>query len=118
MNVIISKMTMEWIVQKQLDAYNKRDLAEFLSCFHDEVCVTQLVSKTTSSGKELFTQRYKTLFENNKNLHCELKSRIILNTVIIDEEWVTGASAFPQGLHTIAIYSFRDNLIDRVWFPR
>ena len=38
--------------------------------------------------------------------------------VQIDEEWVTGALKYPNGLHAVAIYGFRDELIDRVWFAK
>jgi len=48
----------------------------------------------------------------------EIKSRVILTDSVVDEEWITGAAKYPEGLHAVAIYAFRDGLIDRVWFTR
>jgi len=44
------------------------------------------------------------------------KSQIILDELIIDEECTEWRPTYPDGLHAVAIYSFRDNLIDRVCF--
>ncbi len=110
---------MEILVQGQLDAYNSRDTTLFCSFFHSEVKAAQLISgKSLLSGMDEFEKIYRELFESNPKLHCELKSRIILESAVIDEEFVTGIARFPQGLHAVAIYGFRDDKIDRIWFPR
>ncbi|MNT87664.1 hypothetical protein D3C72_2281110 [compost metagenome] len=70
------------------------------------------------TGMERFREGYGKLFSSSPNLHCEIKSRIVLEESVIDEEYVTGAERFPQGLHAVAIYAFREGLIDRIWFPR
>jgi hypothetical protein len=115
----MTKQQMLEIVQAQLEAYNKRDIEGFAKCFHPEVKSFMLVSdKQTNDGITKFKIGYGKFFSENPNLHCELKSRIVLDQVVIDEEFVTGASKFPDGLHAIAIYAFRDGLIDRIWFPR
>ena len=107
------------LVDRQLKSYNLGDLDGFCECYHSEVKVEFLISKKPgSTGIEIFRERYKNLFASSPQLRCELKNRIILETAILDEEFVTGAKAFPDGLHTTAIYGFRDGLIDRVWFAR
>jgi len=58
------------------------------------------------------------LFESSPNLHCEIKSRIILEQSLIEEEFITGALAFPNGLHAAAIYGFKDGFINKVRFAR
>jgi hypothetical protein len=67
---------------------------------------------------DAFKNVYRDLFEKSPALYCELKSRIVLETAVIDEEMVTGIPRYPNGLHAVAIYGFRDGKIDRVWFPR
>lgn len=107
------------LVRRQLDAYNNRDLDAFVACYHPEVTVIRLLTgETTDSGIEEFRAGYKLLFDSNPNLHCELKSRIVLADAVIDEEWVTGVSKYPNGLHAVAIYTCQDGLINRVWFPQ
>lgn len=110
---------MESLVQEQLDAYNAHDLERFCACYHPEVQVIRLLSnQVTVSGLTAFREGYAALFAANPKLHCELRSRIVLAASVIDEGFVTGFLREPQGFHTAAIYSFRDGLIDRVWFPR
>lgn len=115
----IEKSNTEALVQRQLDAYNKRDLDSFCACIHPSVQVHLMVSdQLICNGMVDFKTRYGDLFKTNPNLHCELKSRIVTDTVVIDEEFVTGSSRSPEGMHAVAIYGFRDDLIARVWFPR
>ena len=105
------------LIQDQVDAYNNRDLERFCSYYHPEIKVFLLLkNKLLVDGLVPFKERYKNIFENSPNLKCVIQSRIILPETIIDEELVTGSIAFPEGLKTIAIYSFKENLIDRVWF--
>ena len=107
------------LVQKQLDAYNNRDIDAFCSCFHPEVKVVNLVSgNARCTNIEEFRKGYEEMFSKSPNLHCELKSRIVLDEAVIDEEWVTGIRGDSKGVHVAAIYAFRDGLIDRVWFPK
>lgn len=115
----MTKDQMTKLVERQLDAYNRRDLEAFSMCFHSEICMTYLLSgETRCKGKEQFERLSRQLFDSSPSLQCTIKSRIILEGSIIDEELVTGSSRFPDGLHTVAIYGFRDGLIDRVWFAR
>jgi hypothetical protein len=106
------------LVEKQLENYNRGDIEGFCACFHDEIRVEFLISRRPGiQGMTDFKAGYQKQFRENPDLRCELKSRIVLDGAIIDEERVTAAKAFPNGLHTTAIYGFRDGLIDRVWFP-
>lgn len=107
------------LVSNQLEAYNRRDIEAFCACYHPDVKVEWLVARRViSEGIGAFRERYCRLFESSPTLNCQLKSRIVLGDAVIDEEFVTGIQDFPEGLHTAAIYGFRDGLIDRVWFPR
>lgn len=115
----MTKDQMEQIVQRQLDAYNRRDLINFCECYHSEVKVVNLISnQVICDGIERFKEIYKGLFESSPNLNAQIKSRLVLDSAIIDEEFVSGASKYPNGLHAVAIYGFRDGKIDHVWFPR
>lgn len=115
----MTKTEMENLVQRQLEAYNRRDLEGFCACYHREVkIVTLITGQQSCDGMDNFREIYRGLFDSNPNLRCELKSRIVLDAAVIDEEAVTGAARYPDGLHAVAIYGFRDKLIDRIWFPR
>jgi len=108
------------LVQGQLNAYNQRDIDLFCTFFHPEVQVWRLNGEPEKicEGMERFRKIYTTRFESNPELHCELKSRVVLNGSVLDEEWVTGVVGQETPSHVVAIYSFRDNLIGYVWFTR
>lgn len=109
----------EKLVQAQLVAYNNRDIDAFCACYHPEVKIKNALSdKIACEGMEQFREIYRNLFKDSPELLCKLKSRIVLEESVIDEEFVTGISKFKDGLHTVAIYGFRDGLIDRVLFPK
>ncbi len=115
----MTKEQMEQVVQRQLDAYNRRDLMDFCACYHPEVTIQKLTSnELICKGIDQFKVIYQALFESSPKLYCALKNRIVLESAVLDEEFVTGAAPFPNGLHTVAFYGFRDSLIDRVWFYR
>ncbi len=106
-------------VETQLKCYNARDLEGFCACYHSEVIVEWIVSgRQISKGMDAFKAKYQKLFASSPALHCEVKHRSYVGETIIDEEFVTGISGIEDGLHTVAIYGFRDGLIDRVWFLR
>lgn len=107
------------LVQGQLQAYNNRNIIDFCKYFHPEVKTYKMSDQSLiCDGIEQFKTIYKKRFDDNPNLHCDLKSRVVLAESIIDEEWVTGLSGNQPASHVVAVYSFRDNLIDRVWFVR
>lgn len=113
----VTKQEMESLVQGQLEAYNRRDLDNFCAHYHPEIVAVDLISgETLCKGMEKFAARYEQRFSASPNLHCDLRSRIVLESSVVDVEYVSGAAHFPRGVHAVAIYGFRSGLIDRVWF--
>lgn len=107
------------IVQRQLDAYNRRDLETFVACFHNDVQVFDLSSpKPRMSGTEELQKNYAALFQGSPNLKCEILSRKIFGNFIIDEESISGSSKFPDGFRVAAIYQVENALIKKVWFTK
>ena len=103
------------LVQGQLDAYNARDVDKFCELYHPDVEVFKLSQEAPDCvGIEKFRAIYKALFEKFPMLHCELKSRIVINSFVIDEEFVTRTET--NTAHAVAIYNFKDNLISKVRF--
>jgi hypothetical protein len=104
------------IIDDELVAYNNRDLETFCSFYHPNASIMRLDGTIVASGLSDITQVYKNFFAKNPNLHCELKSRIVLSDKIIDEELISGRSDFSEVLHAVVIYQFQENLIHKVWF--
>lgn len=107
------------LAQGQLDAYNLGDIEKFCSFYHPEVTAFALGSEQPiCRGMNEFRTIYTKRFVENPKLHCELKSRIVTNNSILDEEWVTGVTGNSNGSHVVAIYQFKDDLIYNIWFAR
>lgn len=106
------------LITSQERHYNERNLDLFCACFHPEIETYFLGSKERQKGLEAFRSRFRKMFESSPNLHCEIKSRIYLNESVIDEEWVTGSSNYPDGIHAVAIYGFKDDLISSICFVK
>ncbi|MCD8502422.1 MAG: nuclear transport factor 2 family protein [Bacillaceae bacterium] len=78
--------------QKQLEAYNNRDLEAFLACYSEDCVVEDAEGKVLMANKEEMRTRYKELFEQSPDLHCRLVSRIVVGDYVLDEENVTGVA--------------------------
>ena len=101
------------LVQRQLNAYNARNLEAFLEPYAEDVELYTFPDKLDSKGKEAMRIGY-AFFKNVPNLHCEIKERIIQGNVIIDKESVTGFG--PNALEATAIYHIENNKIKKVYF--
>ena len=108
---------MEDAVDRQVRAYNERDLDGFVDCYADGVVVEDGEGGVLMSGHDEMRERYGRLFERSPDLHAEILTRIRVGSYVIDEERVTGR---PDGdMHVVAVYHLDgEGLIDRVRFLR
>jgi len=111
-------MNPEEVVQKQVDAYNQRDLTEFVAC-HDPAVELFSFSESTpyAVGQEKLKEIYGTVFEKSPNLHAEIINRIVMGNKVIDHEKVTGRIGVELS-EIIAIYEVEDGLIAKAHFIR
>jgi hypothetical protein len=106
----------EFLAQKQLDAYNRQDLEEFLSVYSNDVVIMEFPTNTvTSKGIDEMRQRYGKLFKENPNNYADLLSRIVYENKVIDHEFVTGR-ANGIDIKAVAIYEVEGDRISKVWF--
>ena len=105
------------VVQRQLEAYNRRDLDAFLATFHDQARIYGLGAESPSfAGKEAIAQRYAELFDRSPELHSVVVNRTAFGRAVIDLERITGRNGSPEPLDLLAIYEVLDGLIVRVHF--
>lgn len=106
------------LAQRQLDAYNARDLEAFLACYAEDCTVAAHPSGAEMMrGREAMRTRYGRLFDEHPDLHCTLLARVEHEVFAIDHEHVTGLKP-DEVVHAVAMYEVRDGLIQRVWFLR
>jgi hypothetical protein len=112
----MEQKTPEQLAQLQLDAYNAKKIDEFVAQYDDNIIVMDFpTNNITLEGKVAFTERYKKLFEENPQLHAELKNRTVMGNHIIDHEYLTGRANGTTG-EAIAIYEVNETHIVKVWF--
>jgi hypothetical protein len=103
------------VVQRQLNAYNARDLDAFLATYHPDARLYGFPNRLEVDGRAAMRSDYERLFAETPALHAEVPQRIVMGNHVIDEEVVTG---LPGGrtVRATAIYEVRDGLIANVWF--
>lgn len=108
------KPTPEMLVQQQLNAYNARNIEEFLAPYSDSVAIYNFNGKQLMKGKEQIRQRYSGFFNNSPDLHCQLLNRIVQGNTVIDQEQITISGRKPFG--GVAVYTIENNKISIVHF--
>ncbi|KIL47201.1 nuclear transport factor 2 family protein [Jeotgalibacillus soli] len=104
------------LAQKQLDAYNNKDIREFLQVYSEEVEIMEFPSnKIMYTGIDKMRERYSNLFENNPNQHAELRARIAHDNIVIDHEFITGRANGIE-VEAVAMYEVTNDKISKVWF--
>jgi imidazolonepropionase-like amidohydrolase len=106
----------ETVVQRQVEAYNARDIEAFLSFYADDIVVRRLPSGEVAwDGKEAMRPRYAKRFAENPKLFCTVTQRIVHGDWVVDHELVTGVEGKPR-VRAVATYEVRNGLIRNVWF--
>lgn len=105
----------EAVVQKQLRAYNTRDIDTFLSCFSDEVEVYAFPDQLMYKGKEKMRSNYEGFFTNTPYLYCELVDRTVNGNKVKDEVRITRIKGTKPMKATI-MYQIEDGLIAKMYF--
>ena len=84
------------VVQRQLDAYNARDLARFLAEYSEDIRVYRVPSAEPALiGKSTFGEFYATQRFDHAGLHAELMNRIAFGNKVIDHERISGVREQP-----------------------
>jgi hypothetical protein len=101
----------EAVVQRQLDAYNARDVEAWLATYAEDACQYEHPGKLLARGHAEMRERIAARFQE-PDLQATLMRRVVLGPLVIDQELVR--RNFPQGIGSmemVAIYDVRDGLI-------
>ena len=104
------------IVQKQLEAYNNKDVKGWLSTYAKDAIQYSTEGEILASGQEQMKQNIAIRFEE-KDLFAKLTNRIVCDDIVIDHELIT--RNFPEGKGTIemlCIYHIENGLIQKGQF--
>lgn len=101
----------EAVVQRQLDAYNARDLDALLATYAPDARQYELTGALLATGVAEIGPRLALRFEE-PNLHARLLQRAVMGNIVIDHEEIS--RTFPEGpgkLELVAIYEVMDGRI-------
>ena len=105
------------LVQRQLEAYNARDIDAFMACYAPDVWTEDLDGDRRLEGHAAVAVHYRALFAQNPRLRANLLDRISVGGYVVDEELVNGRTD-GRTLHVAAVYRVVDGLIVSVRFLR
>ncbi|MCR9128391.1 MAG: nuclear transport factor 2 family protein [Alphaproteobacteria bacterium] len=102
--------------ERQLAAYNARDLDAFAACFAPDVEVYEFPGVLAIKGQDAFRTRYAERFKS-EGLEAIAVHRAVIGDRVIDHErvWLNGRAA-SEPTDLVVIYTVRDGLIARVDF--
>ncbi|MDC0006338.1 nuclear transport factor 2 family protein [Winogradskyella sp.] len=115
MLALVSDVSPEDIVQKQLDAYNARDIDAFIATYTNNIKLYNFPETLRSEGEEPMRKSYASYFKNTPDLNCRLLKRMVIGNKVIDHEFIT---ANGNTFKAIAIYEVENGLISKVTFIR
>ncbi len=105
----------EAVVERQLDAYNARDLAAFLATYSPDIRVYDFPSPTPRiEGIAAMGEHYGTKTFVREGLNARIIERAVMGRYVVDHERATSVGREP--LEVVAVYEVVDGLIANVWF--
>lgn len=105
------------LAQRQLNAYNARDIDAFLEPYADDVELYDMPDKLLGKGKDAMRKMYGNYFAKTPALHCEVPNRIVVNNTVIDQELGTNVVG-QKPTAAVAIYKVENGKIKKVYFTR
>lgn len=105
----------EAVVQRQLEAYNARDIGALLAIYAEEAELYEHPAKLLAKGTAALRERFAVRFQE-PDLHATLLNRIVQGNLVIDHEKVS--RTFPEGpgsIDLVMIYEVTSGRISRAW---
>jgi hypothetical protein len=103
------------VVQRQLDAYNARDIDGLMAIYAADAGLYEHPDKLLATGTAALRERFAVRFQE-PNLHAALLHRVVAGDIVIDHERVTRTFAEGPGtLELVMIYEIKAGRIIRAW---
>jgi len=107
----------ERVVNEQIDAYNRCHLDDFLATYAPDVDICDgATGELLMKGHAGMRDRYEARFNTSPKLHAHIVNRIVMGSLVIDYERVTGIGEENRTNECAAIYKVSQGLITQVWF--
>jgi hypothetical protein len=103
-------------VDKQLEAFNRKDLKAFLDCYSEDTKAFMLeANENINDGKDQLKNTMEKSFKSKPNAKTTVIERITQNDLVIDLEEVID---YIEGkiVKSVAIYEIKGGKITKIWF--
>ncbi len=112
MEINAQNLSPEQIVQKNLTAYNKRDIKGFMASFSNDIALYNYGdTKPSIVGLEAISGFYKKVFDASPKLHSTILKRIVFDNKVIDHEQITGRVGSEKPVEIVLIYEVKNQKI-------
>ena len=104
------------IVDKQLNAFNEKDIDKFLECYSDEIHVSILeTGDVLTTGMDQLKKSMEQSFKSKPKSETLLIERIKQKDLVINLEKILN---YIEGkvVNVVSIYEVKDKKITRLWF--
>ena len=105
----------EILIQKQLDAFNQRDVDAFMNTFAEKVKVYEFPNTLLYDHIEEMGSQYGRMFARTPDLNSKLLNRITLGETVIDHQKIT-INPNEAPIEVIIIYIINNKKISEVFF--
>lgn len=110
-----NEVKIEDIADRQLQAYNSKDLDAFCKCYHNEIELF-VDGDQKMAGMSNFRGHYERVFKSSPGLNAVIKERMVMNNHVIDIETISGKAGQVGEQKLTAKYSFKQGVISKVEF--
>jgi hypothetical protein len=112
----------EQVVDKQIAAYNARDIDAFVATYARDIEIHQFGKGMLYRGIRHLREKYGSIFARLKCLEAISLKRIVQGDFVVDHELARGcqeqAGRIDYEVRLIVVYEVKDNLIQKVVFFR
>ena len=91
------------VIDRQLEAYNRHDTEAFVGCYAVDAHLYGPDGEVIAAGHDALRAHYAPRFEDHPEVRATITNRIVVGSVVVDHELVTGVIQDGQPIHINAI---------------
>ncbi len=108
-------MTIEQIIEKQMRAYDNRDIDSMMSVFSEDIKIINFPdSKILVDGIDECQKMYTELFKHSPNLRAEILKTIFFDNKVIVQEYIYGRNGSDEKMEQVIIFEINNKKINRI----
>lgn len=108
-------MTIKQIIDKQMEAYDNRDIDNMMTVFSDDIKIFNFSdNKKLVDGTEECKKMYSELFNLSPNLHAEIINTITFGNNVIVHEYIFGRNGSDEKMEQVIIFEVKNEKINKI----